>query len=280
MNIVEYAKFKKMFGSGGGASGGGNERDLGYWFFTKLDQIESYTSYEDPETGDMLEDVVTLGIKDSITVPRQVQDGSATSFENLFADFYYDEMAWQTYETGVWAKEICGVINCANVTSLDSLFYMCEETEEICPIINTENVTDFSNMFLSCGKLTNIPPIDIRNATKVGSMFGSCYALESVILKNIKVSIDVRYSTNLTVDSLVGLCYELINTGSTKTLTIGNTNLNKLANVYVKSIPITDAMRAEDDLIDDKMPFVRCESTDSGATKITDYIKAKNWALK
>ena len=38
-------------------------------------------------------------------------------------------------------------------------------------------------------------------------------------------------------------------------------------------------MRAEDDLIDEKYPFARCESTDEGATLITDYISVKNWKL-
>ena len=135
-------------------------------------------------------------------------------------------------------------------------------------------------MFHGCGKLKSAPAIDIRGASNAAGMFDYCYALESANLKNIMTSFTFIYCNSLTVDSLVGLCYELIDTGSIKTLTIGSANLNKLADVYVKSIPITDEMRAEDDLIDGKMPFVRCESTDEGAVLITDYIKAKNWALK
>jgi hypothetical protein len=198
-----------------------------------------------------------------------VQDGSATSFKNLFAYFYYDEMAWSTYETGVWAKKICGVINCANVTSLDGLFNMCSETEEIESIINTENVTDFSNMFLNCDKIKSIPPIDMQNATKAVSMFSTCYALESVILKNINVSIAINYSNNLTVDSLVGLCAELVTTETSKTLTIGTANLNKIKDIKVK---VTDEN-------DPKKPFVI--STDDDAISLTDeYVPGKGWTLK
>ena len=271
MNIVEYAKCKKMFGSGGGG-----DRPLGFWFMTKNDQSRVIVFDDDwNEIGP--ED---RGIKESITVPPQVQDGSATSFTDLFAHFYYDDYLCSDIAVGVWAKEICGVINCANVTSLESLFQSCAHTERICPIINTENVTNFRNMFWYCEELEYAPTIDIRNANDVSFMFAGCWGLKSVGLKNIRISLDLSPSDNLTVDGLVGLCYELIDTGSTKTLTIGKPNLARLDNVYVKSIPITDAMRAEDDLIDGKMPFVRCESTDDDKVLITDYIKAKNWALK
>jgi hypothetical protein len=84
----------------------------------------------------------------------------------------------------------------------------------------------------------------------------------------------------LTLESLIGLCYELRDTGSSKTLTIGSANLAKLANVYVRAIEITDDMRAADDLIDEKLPFEVCESTDEGATLISEYVLLKNWQLK
>jgi hypothetical protein len=63
-----------------------------------------------------------------------------------------------------------------------------------------------------------------------------------------------------------------------------------LETVYVKSIAITDAVRERfeimegvvienDDLIDEKLPFVVCEPTDEGATLITEYVLLKNWQV-
>ena len=38
-------------------------------------------------------------------------------------------------------------------------------------------------------------------------------------------------------------------------------------------------MRAEDDLIDEKLPFEVCESADEGGMLTTDYVGLKNWSI-
>ena len=116
--------------------------------------------------------------------------------------------------------------------------------------------------------------------------FSNCTSLTNLQLKNIIItsnnSLDLSKCTNLTQESILNLVQELhINTTtSTRTLNIGSTNKAKVEGLYVKLIDITDEMRAEDEYIDNKLPFVLCESTDEGAMLINDYVTSKNWILK
>lgn len=173
-------------------------------------------------------------------------------------------------------------LDMSKVTKAQQMFEQCYALETV-PKLNTSELTSAGYLFYHCRALHTVTELDFRNVTSVWSMFEDCPLIENVKIKNIKYSLQVASGTTyghlLTVDSLVGLCYELRDTGSVKTLTIGSANLAKLASVYVRQIDITDAMRAEDDLIDEKLPFERCESTDEGATLIGDYILAKNWKL-
>ena len=122
------------------------------------------------------------------------------------------------------------------------------------------------------------------SVTSNNNMFYLCSALTNCFLRNIKVNLTVGSGTTyghlLTLESLLFMIKELINVGSSRTFTIGTANLNKLTNVYVKTIEITDEMRAEDEYIDLKLPFEVCESTDEGARLITSYVTSKKWVLK
>jgi hypothetical protein len=151
-------------------------------------------------------------------------------------------------------------------------------------IPNTTNATRIDSLVSGCTNLERIHnAIDFRNASYASSTFKNCSKLSYVMIKNLKANLQLGSGTSyghlLTVDCLVNACYELRNTGSVKTLTVGSANLEKLASVYVRSIEITDAMRAEDDLIDEKLPFEVCDSTDEGAMLIGDYVLLKNWKL-
>ena len=194
----------------------------------------------------------------------------------------------------------------SNVTNVTSMFFGCSALENL-PFMNWSNVTSASQAFHSsgfvtlpffdmkkvtnvggfvqaCTKLKTVPELDWRSVTTTTFTFSSCSAIENILVKNIKTNLEVSNNTShgklLTLESLIHLIYELRDTGSSKTLTMGTTNLNKLASTYVKLVEITDDMRAEDDLIDEKLPFVVCESTDEGAMLITDYPQLKNWILK
>ena len=168
-------------------------------------------------------------------------------------------------------------------TNLCYMFHSCTTLKTI-PLFDSTNANNISYMFSNCTSLEEVPSLDIRNATPLTSMFYNCKSLMECRLRNIKANLTAgsgnSYGHLLSVDSLIHLIYELRDTGSVKTLAIGNTNLSKIANTYVKIVDITDEMRAEDDLIDEKLPFAICESTDDGAMLITDYASEKNWQIQ
>ena len=172
----------------------------------------------------------------------------------------------------------------SNATNIDNMFNGCKSLTSV-PLFNTRKLTKMLSVFYGCSALTSVPELDARNVTDFNSMFADCVAITYIGIKNIKTNIMVAHSTGygtlLTVDSLIHLIYELIKQSSSRTLTVGTANLEKLANVYVKAIDITDEMRAEDDLVDEKYPFVVCDSTDEGAVLITTYASTiKNWTIK
>ena len=171
-----------------------------------------------------------------------------------------------------------------SVTDMNSTFNGCNSLATI-PQLDTRSVTSMNSTFSGCSSLTTIPQLDTRSVTTMISTFSSCRSLTNCYLKNIKTALTIGSGTTyghlLTADSLLYIIKELVNTGSNKTLTMGSANTAKLSSTYVKLIDITDEMRAEDDLIDSKLPFEVCESTDEGALAIlTDYVALKNWSIK
>lgn len=200
-----------------------------------------------------------------------------TSLLYTFADC----QALQTLDVSNW--------NTSNVTNMNHMFSYCRKLTSLdLSNWNTSKVTDMSYMFNNCSDLTNIiGEINLLNVTKVNSMFYYCNALQTVTLKNIKINLQIgsgtSYGTKLTTDTLTNTIQELWdNTGETtaKTLTVSTTSKGILDTLYVKLIPITDEMRANDPYIDNKKPFEICESTDEGAMLITDYATTqKNWTI-
>ena len=177
-------------------------------------------------------------------------------------------------------------LDVSNATNLSNIFNYCLSLVSV-PELDTRKSTSLSYMFNMCDKVVSIPKLDAMACTSTSSLnniFYNCKALTNLTIKNIKANLTIGSGTTyghlLTVDSLVGIIYELINVGDSRTLTVGSANLTKLSKVYVKQIPITDEMRAEDAFIDSKLPCVVCASTDEGATLIKTYAFAKGWTLK
>ena len=175
--------------------------------------------------------------------------------------------------------------NFSKVTDLGFMFGGCTALTTFSGFdVGRRSGINMTYMFNGCSRLTTVSEFDMYSAGGTSSMFNGCTNLTNLTLTNIRFSLQVGSGTTyghlLTVESLVGLISECHNGTALRTLAVGAANLEKLANVYVKTIEITDEMRAEDDLIDKKLPFVRCESTDEGAMLIADYVTLKHWALK
>lgn len=175
-------------------------------------------------------------------------------------------------------------LDMSSVTTVNNMFYRANSLETL-PPLNTKKVEIFTYMLNSCTKLTTVS-LNLIKASNTNNIFAGCTNLTNLTLKNIKISLYITASASyghlLTLESLLNTFKELwTNTAtSTKTLTIGTTNIAKLENVYVKLVDITDEMRAEDEYIDNKAPFVQCESTDEGAMLITEYVTTvKKWTL-
>lgn len=109
------------------------------------------------------------------------------------------------------------------------------------------------------------------NATSGSQMLYGCSSLETVTIKNIKINLGLQENIKLTTDSLIGICKECINTNSSKKLTIGTENTEKLANIYVR---LTN--ESEEDANNPKLPCEVCSSSDSGAMTISAYMTLKN----
>lgn len=254
-----------------------NRTTLAYWYqYLGV----NYRHTTNPETGDYMfegEDI------EELEYPKGTKN--VTDIENLFTVLILNERDYGEYVLYTLpVKKFIGTLDLSSVASMYHLFGGQISLTDIGNIVGTHKCTDFRAAFSSCHELPSIPELDCRSATNTNSIVSNCYKLTSLRLKNLKVSTQIASGTSwghlINVDDLIFMIYHLRDTGMSKTFTIGSANLEKLANVYVRTIGITDEMRAEDDLINEKMPFEICKSTDEGAIHITDYVTLKNWILK
>ena len=128
------------------------------------------------------------------------------------------------------ATSFVGVIayeSTSNVTNMSYMFYSCSNLASV-PSLDTSKVTNMSNMFLGCSSLKSVSLFDTSNVTNMSDMFSNCSSLEEIHMINIKASFDIRASTKFTREALVEILGNLANVGSTRTLTMGSTNLAKL----------------------------------------------------
>lgn len=207
----------------------------------------------------------------------EIERLKANTLKNLLD---YSKSCFNMFNTNRQITDLTDYISfedTSNVINMDQMFYSCPYLYKI-PPLDTSKVTTMRSMFNNCSRLYSVPLLDASNVTFMNSMFINCSKLTNLTLLNIKVNLQVGSGSSwghlLTLESLIGLCQECVNVNTSRTLTVGTVNLEKLANIYVK---LTGEPEEDETL--PKLPMVQCESTDEGAMLISEYMKLKNWTL-
>lgn len=114
-----------------------------------------------------------------------------------------------------------------NVENMAYMFYQCSTLTTI-PLFDTSKVTSMSSMFYNCKNVTTIPAFNTSNVTNTNNMFSFCSKLTEIHMYGMKVNFSISDSTKFTREALVEILNNLATVTSTKTLTMGATNLAKL----------------------------------------------------
>ena len=115
----------------------------------------------------------------------------------------------------------------SNVTNMSRMFYYCSSLTTI-PQLDTSKVNIMGDMFYNCSSLTTVPQLDVSSVTDMSNMFKKCSSLKSILMTGMKTHFNISVSTNFEESDLVTILNNLATVTSTKTLTMGSTNLAKL----------------------------------------------------
>ena len=118
-------------------------------------------------------------------------------------------------------------LNTSNVRNMDTTFSDCISLTSI-PQLDTSKVEGMFRTFRSCSNLTTIPQINVSKVTGMNSIFSGCSSLKTILMYGMKVNFDISASTKFEESDLVTILNNLATVTSTKTLTMGATNLAKL----------------------------------------------------
>ncbi len=118
-------------------------------------------------------------------------------------------------------------LDTSEVTNMSSMFYSCFALISI-PLLNTSKVTNMSAMFRYCSVLTSIPALDASKATNITNIFQGCYALTEIKMTGMSRDFDISSSYQFTREALVEIITNCATVDTTRTLTMGATNLAKL----------------------------------------------------
>lgn len=119
------------------------------------------------------------------------------------------------------------LLDISKATVLNNTFYSCRALTTV-PALDTSKVIRLNYTFYNCSALTTVPALDVSNVTTMTHIFTGCTSLKSILMTGMKVSFDISASTQFEESDLVTILNNLSTVTSTKTLTMGATNLAKL----------------------------------------------------
>ena len=183
--------------------------------------------------------------------PTEYTKGDGKISKADFPNFYY--AGSKSWNTSTVAKfKYFQFDSTSNTSIFDNAWYQCTELTEF-PLIDTSNGTSFEQAWDKCSKLASFPALNLSKGTKFARAWHDCSSLTELPLLDlsagtdftqtwdgcralvnlggfgaIKQYIDLSYSPNLTVESLMNV----INQASTvegKIMQFGPTNLAKLS---------------------------------------------------
>ena len=114
-----------------------------------------------------------------------------------------------------------GTINVPSNTTFSSFFNNCISLKNVGTISTTSSLTSIRQMFLSCVSLLGVEITNCSGITDTVNAFYLCYNLRSLILTDITVGFDIRYSM-LEADALDALFTSLGTANGSQTITITN----------------------------------------------------------
>ena len=123
--------------------------------------------------------------------------------------------------------ETLPMIDTSNAWTLENFCSYCKNLKTI-PELNLTGVRKLDGAFYNCNSLQSIPHIDAGSIDSFYNTFYGCSSISSFKMYNIKADLNLSGSNMFTRESLVEILNNLSTVTSTKTLTIGSTNLAKL----------------------------------------------------
>ena len=110
---------------------------------------------------------------------------------------------------------------------MNQMIRNCGELKTV-PLFDTSKVINMYGMFDTCTMLISIPAFDVSKLESAQNMCYACSKLEEIHMRNIGTDLDIHWSTKFTREALLEIIGNLKTVTSTKTLTMGSTNLAKL----------------------------------------------------